>query len=207
MPRQRRSIRDHHAASARRSKSISFNQVTICSNWEPLGTFLALARNAGVGSGVSWLGRTALIAGQSRPGLRPTCRHLRISHMDGSTAGQAAPSAPPMLDATAAIVVRAGAPLRVGGDPHDHAVEMDGHGGHTRGSVAGVETSISRGRRHNDRVITRLATRTDRPPAAPPPTMADARGLAPVAQTPELSRCAAIPVAVLVIDRTQHVDG
>lgn len=32
-------------------------------------------------------------------------------------------------------------------------------------------------------------------------------GLAPVAQTPELSRCAAIPVAVLVIDRTQHVDG
>jgi hypothetical protein len=32
-------------------------------------------------------------------------------------------------------------------------------------------------------------------------------GLAPAERTPELSRCAAIPVPVLVVDRTHHVDG
>jgi hypothetical protein len=32
-------------------------------------------------------------------------------------------------------------------------------------------------------------------------------GLAPFRRTPELSRCAAIPVAVLVVDGAHHVDG
>src|SRR5262249_3847228 len=32
-------------------------------------------------------------------------------------------------------------------------------------------------------------------------------GLAPTGRTRELSRCAAIPVSVLVVDRAHHVDG
>src|SRR5262249_32977354 len=32
-------------------------------------------------------------------------------------------------------------------------------------------------------------------------------GLAPTGRTPELGRCAAIPVSVLVVDRAHHVDG
>jgi hypothetical protein len=32
-------------------------------------------------------------------------------------------------------------------------------------------------------------------------------GLVPFRRTPELSRCAAIPVSVFVVDGTHHVDG